>query len=260
MSQFSVIQSRVRTRVIDLPSAVSAEVPTLINDAQSMLQAVHNWTVMRNEVSYITTVSNHTIGQVPVGWKEPRENPFYALQIGSTRELDYLPNKVYTFRMWDPTDPNSKGPPRNMLIGLPSQDPQTPDYTNTDMNLDVYPYPDGLSDWTTAPVGEYRITVPYWGYLPALVNNTDINWFTENATRFLIDQATAWAFAMNWDEQRAAYWQVQAVGKNFDGQNAMTLGGWARIALNNDKGQAFAPGRVLVPRRDVYAPRDQWRT
>jgi hypothetical protein len=249
--------------LIDTPAAVQAEVPTLVAEAQTFLQATHNFNVMKSEAAFTTTTNptnpTHIIGQIPSNWKEPRGSPYYNLQIGSTRELDWLPNRQFTYRQWDPTDPHSVGPPRNMLLGEPVYDPDTPDYLNADLNIEVYPYPDGLSDWTTAPVGEYRIKIPYWAFLPVLSANTDDNWFTEHATNFLIDFATSRGFELDWDDQRAAIWRTKALG-NYDGIQNTTLGGWARVAINLDKSMSFAPGRVLVPRRDVYASRDQWRT
>lgn len=267
MSSFSTLQSRVQTRIIDLRAAVTAEIPTLINEAIDALQSIHNWRCMMAETQFITnsTASNaHILGQIPIGWKEPRGNPYYVLQIGAVREIDWEPNRAFAYRQWDPFDPNSKGPPRIMLLGEATNstvpDPKNPDVLNTSLNLEVFPYPDGLSDWTTSPAGEYRVNVPYWGNVPDLVNGTDTNWFTENATSFIVDFATARGFMLDWDEQRASYWMQQAWGPKFDGANIATCGGWARVAFNRDKSMAYAPGKTLVPRRDVYAPKNQWRT
>lgn len=277
MGSFSDLQQRVQTRVIDLPSAVQAEVPQLINDAINFLQQVHNFSVMKSEVSYFTnpaptsapgTITPHIIGQIPTGgasglaWKEPRENPYYVLQIGETRELDWAPagNRVYTYRQWAPFDIFAKGPPRMLLVSNPNDDPQAPDLTMTNLDIEAYPYSDSNSDWTSTPVGEYRIKIPYWGYTPPLVNASDTNWFVENARQYVIRMATAMAFELDWDEGHATYWRNSAIGANFDMADFRTLGGWGRVAVNIDKSITYAPGRVLVPRRDVYAPRDQWRT
>lgn len=267
MATFADIQTRVQRRVIDLLDSVVAEIPTLVNEAQESLMSIHNWTVMRAELQYITNHSSATpqiLGQIPSDWKEPRGDPYYIAQQGYTRELTWEPNRTFTYRAWSPFDPNSIGPPRNLLIGEPQNatlpDPDNPDLQANDLNIEVYPRPDGLSDWNTAPGGEYRINVPYWRNLPALVNPTDTNWFTINATAFLVDFATARAFMLDWDEARANYWMAQAWGPKFDGANQNTMGGWARVAMNRDKSMAYAPGRTLTPRRDVYAPLNQWRT
>jgi hypothetical protein len=72
---------------------------------------------------------------------------------------------------------------------------------------DIYPIPDGNSDYVD---GEYRIKVPYWRYLPALVADGATNWFTENAEEYLVNKATAEAFALDWDENRMAIWEAKA--------------------------------------------------
>lgn len=267
MATFLQLQTRVQTRLIDVVSAVSDEIPTLINEAVDALQSIHNWACMRAEAQYITdrtATNSHIIGQIPTNWKEPRGNPYYVWKIGQTTELVWLPNRQFTYRAIAPFDPNTMGPPRMLLIGEPTNDtvpdPDNPDLLMVALNLEVYPYPDGLSDWNTAPSGEYRINIPYWGTLPQLAENTDQNWFTTNATSFIIDFATARGFMLDWDEARAGVWYRQAWGEKYDGINQSSIGGWARVALNKDKSISFAPGRTLVPRRDVNAPRDQHRT
>ncbi len=259
---YSTLQTRVQTRIIDLPAAVLAEVPTLINDGVRFLTNSHNFKVMRAEFDYLTTTPTpptHILGAIPADWKEPRENAYYVLNNGDTHELEWQPTRAYTYRRWGATDPNNIGPPRDLLLGeSESADfPTTPnpDQDDTATNIEVFPYPDGTSDW---PDGQYRIKVPYWRTLPDLSLAGDHNWFTDNADRFLVDFATFQGFLLDWDEQRAGIWQMQAMGK-FDGINYNTLGGWARSAINRDKSSTFAPGRVLVPRRDVLAQRDQFR-
>lgn len=267
MATFLSLKQRVQTRLIDVRTEVTAEIPMLINEAIDALQAVHNWNCMRAELAYVTdhTATNpHIIGQIPVGWKEPRGNPYYVLQIGATREMEWLPNRQFTYRQFPAAETFSLGPPRTLLIGEPTNDtvpdPSNPDLLMTNLNVEVYPSPDGLSDWNTAPGGEYRIHIPYWGDVPDLVADTDANWFTVNATSFVIDFATSRGFMLDWDEARAGMWYRMAWGDKFDGATQASIGGWARVALNKDKSISYAPGRTLVPRRDVNAPRDQWRT
>lgn len=272
MSSFQTLQSRVKTRLIDVTAATLAEVPTLIQEAQDFLQAMHNFQAMKSEVTYNTVpapttyaptaaLTQHILGVKPANWKEPYGNPYYQLQIGAVREIDWAPagSRTYTYRAYDPLDPNSKGPPRLILMSDPVTDyASPPDPTDATTNIEVYPYSDSQSDWTSSPVGEYRVHIPFWGYVATLVNNSDVNWFTENATQFLVDFATYRGFMLEWDEQRAGVWKNEAIGA-YNGVDFRTLGGWARRAINRDVSSAFAPGRVLVPRRDVYAPRDQWR-
>lgn len=270
---FLDLQTRVQTRLIDVRQAVTAEIPELINEGMDALQAVHNWNCMKAELQFITNhnASNpHILGQIPMGdsaswqWKEPRGDPYYLMQIGDTREMVYMPNRTFMYRQWSAFNSFDIGPPRMLLIGEASNpnvpDPANADASMTSLNIEVYPAPDGLSDWNTAPGGEYRVRVPYWGYVPAMTNNGDVNWFTMNATAFLIDFATARGFQLDWDEARAGYWLQSAWGTKFDGANQSTIGGWARVAFNRDKSISYAPGRTLNARRDVFASPYQWRT
>ncbi len=259
---FTTIQSRVQTRVIDLPSAVLSEVPTLINDAIHFLCAVHNFKVMESEVQFITSSSttSHILGTIPADWKEQRNEPYYVSNVGWTKEMSWQPNRDLVYRRWAPFDPNQIGPPRDLLLGEASNaliPPITqPDQDMTVLNIEIYPFSDSQSDW---PAGQYRINVPYWRYLPDLSAGSDHNWFTDQCDRFLVDFATADAFALDWDEQREGFWRSKAVGPKWDGFTYNTLGGWARQAINRDSSLKFAPGKTFAPRRDVNAPRDQWR-
>lgn len=267
MATFGEIQARVQTRVIDLRSAVSAEIPTFINEAIDALTAIHSWKCMMAEQQYLTNhnaANSQILGQLPADWKEPRGGPYWVAQLGYTREMTWLPNRTYAYRAWVPFGVNNTGPPRQLLMGEATNDtlpdPNNPDLNMASLNLEVYPRPDGLSDWNTSPGGEYRIRVPYWRNFPALVAANSTNWFTNNATQFLVDYATCRAFMLDWDEQRAAIWKVEAWGPRWDGSDMRTLGGSARFAFNRDKSMTYAPGGTLVPRRDVFAERDQWRT
>lgn len=259
---YSTIQTRVQTRVIDLPTAVLNEVPTLINDAIHFLCAGHNFRVMQAEFDLVTTNSTttHVIGQIPSDWKEPREKAYYLSHIGWTKQLEWQPNREYTYRRWAPLDPNQIGPPRDILLGEAESadfpDPGNPDQDLSQLNIEIYPLSDNQSDW---PDGQYRIKIPYWRYLLDLSAGTDHNWFSDWGDQFLIDYATYQAFLLDWDEARASVWKIETFGPSWDGVNYNTLGGSARRVINRDKSLGFAPGRVLVPRRDVNAPRDQWR-
>ena len=257
---YATIQARVQSRVIDLPSAVLAEIPTLVNDAVHFLCGLHNFRVMQAEADYTTVSGFHVLGAIPADWKEPRGMAYYVSNVGWTKQVNWQPSREYTYRRYAPLDPNQKGPPVDIMLGEP-ESVDNPDVSNPDrdmsaLNLEIYPYPDGLSDYGD---GQYRIKVPYWAYLPDLASGGDHNWFTDWGDRYLVDMATADAFALDWDEQREQFWRVKALGQ-WDGVNVPTLGGWARNLMNRDKSIGFAPGKVLVPRRDVMAARDQWRT
>ena len=286
MANFQTLQTRVQSNVIDLPPAVLAQVPTFVNAAIQFLEGLHNFQVMKSEELYVTPNvadgQTHILGGVPPQWKEPRENPYFIRQIGSTRGLQWQPTREYMYRKWQAYSTYDIGEPRDLLLSeaLPSPlglftagntDPlgSIPGGTDTlgddtwakDLTtlwIEVYPYPDGASDW---PDGNYRIQIPYWGYVPDLKANGDANWFTKDGpgAEYIIAAASMMCFEMDWDEARATFWRTKAFGPNWDGASVQKLGGLARLLMNLDKGLPGTPAKALIPRRDVFASRDQWR-
>jgi hypothetical protein len=270
MATFQQLQNRVKAWIIDGPTAVINEIPVLITSSIAWLEGKHNFQVMQNELQYVTTSTpalglsqTHVIGQIPVQWKCQRDdNPYYVLYIGSVRELQWQPNRTMMYRQWNRQDVNQVGPPHDLLLGEATNstipDPNNPDLNMSALNIEVYPYPDGSSDWSD---GNYRINIPYFGYLPALVNPTDANWFTLDGPQaeFCVSSAIWQAFMMMEDEGRASAHKVRAVGMKYDGSHDPDIGGWARSVIDMDKGILSMPGRYLAMRRDVFGPRDQWR-
>src|SRR5271166_775668 len=250
---YTTIQSRVQTRLIDLPAAVLAEVPTLINDAIHFICANHNFKVMEGETGPLvtttamvpatagtnadgTTAATHILAPIPSDFKELRGDAYYASFVGWTKDIFWEPNRSYTYRRWAPFDPNQIGPPRDLFLGE-AQNAKIPPVPNPDqdmgfLNMEIYPFPDGLSDWSD---GQYRIYVPYWRYLPELSASGDHNWFTDWGDSFLIDYASMRGFELDWDEQRATYWRAEALGPKWDGFTYSTLGGTCRNLINRDK-------------------------
>jgi hypothetical protein len=84
-----------------------------------------------------------------------------------------------------------------------------PTASGNDSTFQVYPLPDGLSDW---PDNEYRIQIPIFQYFPNLVNAGDSNWLTLNphGEHFILEWATAQAFALDWDVPNQQKWLAQA--------------------------------------------------
>jgi hypothetical protein len=192
MGTFASIKDRVETRIIDLPAAVLAEVGTLVNKAMVRLQQTHNFKVMEALIEATTTVATRTLVAVPANFKEFRGEPYYVTDDGSTFPMTVVSSKE---ALWPATDEEAEGYPRYILDGLPSE--------AGDRSLEVYPLPDGNSDWTG---GEYRIKVPYWRFVTELSGDADTNWFTVNGEEYLVERATAEGFLMDWDEQRAGVW------------------------------------------------------
>lgn len=258
------VLTRASANVQRLPTEVQHNVEAFVQAASLQLQTLHNFRCMQAEQSFNTTEASHILGQTPSDWKEQRENPYYLLQIGTTAEILWVPSRTMLYRGVSATDPNQTGAPINLLLGEVKNDtvpdPANPDWSMTSRNIEVYPYPDGLSDWTTAPAGEYRVHIPYWAYVPLPVAYSDTNWLLANAAEFLIAAATAACYEQAENVNMARYWLSRAYGPKWDGATSELLGGWARTAINLDRGMGVAPVKTLVPRRDVFAPRDQWRS
>ena len=54
MATYGAIQTRVQQIIIDLPSSVTAQVPTLVKEAVRSLQVKHNFKVMEALSSFTT--------------------------------------------------------------------------------------------------------------------------------------------------------------------------------------------------------------
>lgn len=197
---YEELQDEVQRNVIDLPTAVQEGVPNYINRALKTLQGKYNFKVMEAEADYVTDVGVRLLdpSTMPTRFKDFRLEPFAIMDDGTFWELNMAPNRTALRRMWGDED---EGAPRTLFMAEPTS---TDDFVGS---LEVWPLPDGNSDYDD---GEYRISFPYWAYVAPLSNNTDTNWFTTNCEEYLIFQATAEAFFVDWDESRAAVWTQRA--------------------------------------------------
>lgn len=192
MATFIALQNEVLALVIDTPSAVQTYVPQYVNRAIRKLQNKHNYKVMEAEATRVTVAGVRTLDTArPTDWKEPRGNPYYIENFGSYRRMFWVSSKGNALARW--------GNDVTLDIGAPGAlyEDDLPGEFN------VFPYPDGLSDY---PDGQYRITIPYWKYLSNLISDTDENWFTTNAEQYIVKRAVGDAFSANEDENRAQYW------------------------------------------------------
>ena len=222
MATFLEIKTRVQTRLIDLPTAVSAEVPSLVNKAMLEIQKKHNFQVMKARSNYTTTIAVRILGAIPSDYKEFRSKPWYLTEDNGERKTIVPAKKIEDIEyFWTELD---DGWPDVLVEGLPSN-------VANARNFEIYPLPDGNSDYND---GEYRIRVPYWKFLPDLVADGDINWFTVYAEDYLINMATAEGFAIDWDEDRMALWTQKAAVKE-------------KEAIKHDKVQQLAGIDILVP-------------
>ena len=205
---YEEIQDEVLRNLIDTPTAVQEGVPNYVNRAMRTLQGKHNFKVMEKEADYLTVVGQRELELsgdtvLPTRFKEWRLEPFVVTDDGQWEELVIAPNMTAIRRLFTEDE---EGPPRALF-----QDEYTDDDAETTQSLlAVYPLPDGNSDYDD---GEYRISVPYIGYVADLSADADDNWFTNNAAEWLIFQATAEGFFTDWDENRATVWTQRAANK-----------------------------------------------
>lgn len=242
MPTFQTLQDRVTRRVIDAPASVVTEVPALVNKALRMLQELHNFRVMETETAQLTTTvaTRPLSAAVPANFKEFRGLPYLVKNDGSTRDLVHAADRAAALDVFSLNDPSDKGEPKLIL------DPEPTDDTGA-RTLEVFPFPDGLSDWSG---GEYRVVIPYWRYVTALSGGTDENWFTSNAEWFLTFLATAEGFYLDWDEARGQMWEARAGDFAPDGRG---VGEFKRV-LKQDKLARLGSVRQLAIHRDVWAP------
>lgn len=221
MATFLQLQTRVRRRVIDAPAAVVAEVPDLINEALRTIQDLHSFRVMETLAPVVVSVTGtRVLAPVPSDFKEFRSFPYRIDFGGRQHEFISAPDRNTVQGSYGTAD---TGAPEVITVSEPD-----------DLgvrNWEIWPLSDLASDWGD---GEYRIYVPYWRYLPPLVADGDTNWFTVNAGRWLIEQAVADAFAVDWDEERMAVWSQRAAGE-------------FKKVVKRDKYAAIAGVDLLVP-------------
>lgn len=222
MASYSDIQTKVQRRVIDLPTAVTAEVPDLVNWALLEIQRQHNFNIMRADVTYTTVAATRDLGDLPTDFKQFRGLPFYTNNDGSTSNMA-LANSLADVHL--SYDDATEGPPSVLM-------PQAPETESGTTPLHVWPLPDDLSDYSD---GEYRITVPYWKYLTALSSASQSNWFTNNAEMYLVFRATAEAFDINHDDANFAKYVTKANAE------------FAKV-MRADKLQSLLGVDTLVPR------------
>lgn len=221
MGTYLAIQNRVEGRVIDLPSFVSSEVPTLINSAIRHLQNAHNFKVMEALLERTTTADSSSLGSVPSNFKEFRGRPYYLTEAGDTEFMEIAASRQAVQGAVNTLD---IGSPYFILEAEPT----------TELNaraLEVYPIPDGNSDQSD---GEYRVKMPYWKYLADLSADGDTNWFTQNAEEYIVDKATALGFGLDWDYQSEAVWTQKSEN-------------WKKDVIKADKLARLGGVDTLVP-------------
>lgn len=233
MVTFLEIQNKVKTRLIDTPSQIVGEIPSLVNLAIRELERLHNFKVMETRgVQVVSVAGDRAIATLPEDFKEWRGKPFLITNLGTIRDL------VWAADINGPQDAfndQDEGQPQ-VLLHAEEDD-------NGSSQIQVWPLPDGLSDYSD---GEYRLYMPYYRFLPDLVSNSDTNWFTVNAEEFITRKAAAEGFWLDWDEQRATAWEARTAQKE-------------KEAIQADKRFRLGGVTTFVPYPNgVNAPNIRW--
>ena len=207
MTTYTALQSRVLQIVIDTPTAVTTQVPTLVNEAIRTLQDRHGFKVCEAVTSVMqTTEATRVLAAAPSDWQKIREKPQLIDEQGRVWDLNWsdiredVERRFGTIAGGTYTVGDLDGRPNTILQSEPSNE-------LGGFNFEVFPLPDGLSLYTN---GEYRIRIPYWKYLATLLSGGDQNWLTVNCANYIAYQAASDAFMLNWDEQRAGVWALRA--------------------------------------------------
>lgn len=200
MGTFQTIKDRVATNIIDLPTSVQSAIGALVNAAQDKLEQLRDWKVSETLGGpYVTAASTRVLVAAPGNWRKANGEPFFLTALGLERPMSLVSDRAAALAY---TGGGST------FIGQPSLLLDTEPSDTGAHNFEVYPFSDGASDWSD---GQYRIYIPYFRFLPDLVNPSDTNWFTVNCEEYLVKKATAEGFYMDWDEARAAVWEKRAL-------------------------------------------------
>lgn len=235
MATFTELQTRVGQIVIDLPATVTAQLPTLVNEAIRELQRTHNFKVMEATTSTFTTTSaTELLGACPSDFKQFRGKPIMINAQGDIERLEIAADQAEAWGYFG-TSVGGEADTAT-LIGRPRVIYRTePTNEAGATNFNVGPLPDQLSLYTN---GNYRIRVPYWKYLATLSAGSSTNWFTVNADDFIVWQAAAEAFADDHDMEQSVLWAQKAQKK------------YAEIVLE-DKLSRLSPAGNLIPQPDA---------
>lgn len=233
MPTFATLKTRVQARLIDVTPTITTEISELINSAIRAAEDLYNYKIMRAELAYTTTIGDHRLPDtgtsIPTDWKESRADPYLRMGeagIQGTKRIAWAASEEEMVKLFSKDDPNDKG--QSIFVYEKFEDGI----------FEVYPFPDGQSQWTD---GEYRIVIPYWKMLPELADDADENWFTTNMDAYIKAEATAQGFLLNWDEERASVY--------------LRLSEKERRSAEAKEAKTKIPRNItLIPKRDVNAP------
>lgn len=231
MATFLEIQTKVKTRLIDTPAAVLAEVPGMVNTVLHDAQVKHNFKVMETLGGpYTTSISpNRVLTTIPSDFKEARGDPYRVyFTTGRSIPVPWAANRNAVQGFYYPT---AVGPPAFLVHAEPG---------NTGVaNVEVWPLSDTNSDYAN---GEYRIYIPYWRFLPPLSADGDTNWFTVRCEMYLVHMACALGFEVDWDEERMSV------------QKQLAKEQWDQILLEDKRMRLAQTNTLVIHRQGANSP------
>src|SRR5437868_3357044 len=94
------LQTAALDALIHTPTIVSNAVPRLVNQAIVGLEERFNFQVMQANQSYTTTVNSHSLTPsiLPADFKQFRGIPYYADNLGGTRQMEVNWDREYVLR------------------------------------------------------------------------------------------------------------------------------------------------------------------
>ena len=135
------IVTRVERRLIDLPSRVTTETVTLVNEAIKAACRKHNFHEMKAEFAATTVDATQKLGNVPARFKETRDRPYLRegeAGVLGTRHIYELASLEEAIRDFPSDDTNVGGRPLAILREY--------DDDNALAELWVFPFPDTSSN------------------------------------------------------------------------------------------------------------------
>lgn len=277
MANFNTLQTFVQNRLIDVQAVTTSEIVPAINKAIRKLQDLHNFAVMEAWTGFVTTTPTpltHVLGTLPADYKELRrtEEPFYVDNTGNPVRMFVRPTLDAVLDEFALNAQTEIGDPHVLWISRTDSGGGNAENSGPGMQASLWPYPDGQSNYTgtttvpmpdglgnalSVPATQYPILLPYFRYLPPLVQGTDQNWFTDNAEDFIVWYASAQGFRLNWDFEKAEMLEDMALGKSY--RETGKVGGDALRVINIDKRRALRGLGTLEMRPDVYGHRGRFR-
>ena len=237
MATFGDVQEQVVSLwsgFVDVPEDILRNVAKYVNLAQQHAQDHHYFRCMELLLSANTTPGAILLVAKPTSqgrWREWRDRPYLLRNDGYYEHLDWLPAEFDT-RIYYSQAAADTGPPRYLY--------------ETATDIQIFPLPDANSDYGD---GNYRVRVPYFGYLADLSTITDVNWFTTNAEQYLIFAAAGFGFERMGRHDLAALWGLNLLPQQApQGKADREL----RRLIRVDKLSRLPNTISLIPRADKW--------